>query len=180
MKTHFQYKTIGVFILMLLMSIGGFAQNSHKPNDAEIASVAVVANQVDIDFAKFAIDKSTNPEVQEFAKTMIADHNAIINMASDLVTKLGVVPQDNKMSRSILMQAEGTIQMFHSISGEEFDKEYINNEVQYHKDVIQVLKEILIPQTENAELKKLLETALPILEIHLMHAEMAQKSILKK
>lgn len=89
MKTNFLSKTIGTFLVMLFIGMSGFAQDTPKLNDAEIASVAVVANQIDIDYAKIAMKKSKYSEVREFEKTMIADPGAIIKMATDLVTKLG-------------------------------------------------------------------------------------------
>lgn len=180
MKTNILLKTIGTIIMTFIIGIGGFAQDMPKLNDAEIASVAVVANQIDIDYAKIAIKKSKNSEVQEFAKTMIADHNAIIKMATDLVTKLGVTPQDNKMSQSLLEQSKETTKKLYSLEGKEFDELYINNEVTYHEAVIGAVKNVLIPQSQNSELKKLLQTAVPILETHFEHAKMAQKTILGK
>jgi putative membrane protein len=38
---------------------------------------------------------------------------------------------------------------------------------------------VLIPQSQNAELKALLEKVLPILKTHLEHAQMVQKSVSK-
>ena len=180
MKTNFLSKTFGVLFIILFIGATGFAQDNLKLNDAEIASVAVVANQIDIDYANIAMKSSKNAKVQEFAKTMIADHGAIIKMATDLVTKLGVVPQDNGMSQSLLAQAKETSKKLNSLKGNEFDEFYINNEVAYHDAVIGAVKNVLIPQAQNEELKELLQTAMPILETHLEHAKMAQKNILKK
>lgn len=179
MKTNFNFKTLAILVIALSACISGFAQDSPQLTDPEIADVAVVANQIDVDYAQLAIKHSQNPEVREFAKTMIADHNAIISQAVALVTKLGVVPQDNKVSQSLLKQAEETTKNLKATTGKAFDKAYINNEVAYHQAVIDAVKGILIPQSQNAELKALLETALPILETHLGHAKMAQSKILK-
>ncbi len=179
MKTQFLSKTASGVLCMLLIMMSSYSQESPKLNDAEIASVAVVANKIDIDYANIAMKKSKNVEVIEFAKTMVADHNAIIKMATELVTKLGVVPKDNKMSQSLMTQAKETTNKLNAAEGKAFDKLYITNEVAYHQAVIDVVKNVLIPQSQNAELKKLLETALPILETHLGHAKMAQKTIVK-
>ena len=58
-----------------------------------------------------------------------------------------------------------------SLNGSAFDKAYVANEVAYHKAVINALTTTLIPSTQNAELKGLLQTALPIFEGHEKHAE---------
>jgi hypothetical protein len=43
--------------------------------------------------------------------------------------------------------------------------------------VIGAVESLLIPETENAELKALLQNVLPALKAHLEHAEMLQKKI---
>ncbi len=179
MKTNFVIKTIAIQVIALFTTVCGFAQEAPQLTDAEIASVAVVANQIDIDYAKIAIERSKNADVREFANTMIADHNAIIEMAVALVTKLGVTPKDNAVSQSLLKQSVETTKTLKAANGKAFDKAYVDNEVAYHKAVIGAVKTVLIPQSQNAELKALLETALPILETHLGHAEMAQSKMSK-
>lgn len=167
----------GVVLLSFIGIASAFAQNVPKLSDPEIASVAVVANQIDIDFAKLAIKKSKDAEVINFAKTMVADHQAIIDMAVALVTKLNVTPKDNAVSKQYLTNAEETKKMLQSKSAKSFNKAYVDNEVAYHKAVIGAVKTVLIPQAQNGELKALLEKALPILETHLHHAEMVQKKV---
>lgn len=179
MKKDLVIKSLTIFTMALFVSVCGFAQDTPKLNDAEIASVAVTANVIDVDYGKIAIDRSKNKDVREFANTMINDHNAVIKMAVDLANKLGVVPQDNAVTQSLLNQSKETTKNLKSLKGKAFDKAYINNEVAYHKAVIGAVRDLLIPQTQNKELKELLQTAMPILETHLHHAEMAQKNILK-
>ena len=70
-------------------------------NDAQIASIVVTANQVDIDAGKLATSRSTNDEVKAFAKLMITDHTSVNKSATDLVAKLKVMPQDNPTSQSL-------------------------------------------------------------------------------
>jgi len=63
------------------------------------------------------------------------------------------------------------------LSGAEFDKAYIDNEVSYHEAVIAVVGNTLIPNTKNPELKSLLESAAPIFQSHLDHAKEVQTSL---
>src|SRR5690554_8073450 len=99
-------KTIKKTILGLIMMAVALvttnnlnAQDAPQLSDAEIASIAVIANQNDIDFAKLAMKKSKNKKVIEFAETMIEDHQTIIDLAVNLVTKLGVTPQENQVGK---------------------------------------------------------------------------------
>ncbi|HET6724293.1 MAG TPA: DUF4142 domain-containing protein, partial [Chitinophagaceae bacterium] len=142
--------TIALFAIMPAKSV--FAQENPKLSDAEVASVAVVANQIDISYGEIAKKKSKNEDILKFAETMISDHNAVIAQAAALAQKLGVTPKDNAVSQKLLADAEKTKKMLRSKSGKAFDKAYIDNEVDYHKAVIAAVEGLLIPETDNGEL----------------------------
>lgn len=168
-----------VLLSALLSSVAVSAQTAKTPQltDPEIASVAVTANQVDIDYAKIALKKSHNKEVINFATTMKNDHTAVIKMAVDLVTKLKVTPLSNEVSKSLLAGAVKEKVVLNAKTGKAFDKAYVDNEVSYHEAVIGVVENTLIPQSKNEELKALLQKALPIFKTHLEHAKMLQKTL---
>ena len=172
------FKTFSVAAVICLNSLPftGLSQAKPQLTDPEIASVAVVANKIDMAYADIAIAKSKDTSVLDFARTMKRDHQAIIDQAVALVTKLGVTPKDNAVSQSLLSGAEKTKQMLNSKSGKAFDKAYIDNEVAYHKAVISTVEGVLIPEAQNAELKALLQKVVPLLKAHLSHAEMLQKN----
>ena len=177
MKT-LQNVTIGVFgffLLMLGFSSPVFSQDDPQYTDPEIASIAVTANQIDVNYADIALKKSENENIRRFAQTMKDDHNAVIKMAVDLATKLGVTPADNDFTQSLLKGEKEMTKKLKKASKAEFDKIYIDNEVAYHEAVINAVKSILIPQTDNAELKELLVKVAPTLQTHLEHAQMVQK-----
>ena len=178
MKTIFQK----LLILCILFGSGlltstVLAQDENSSlTDAEIASIAVVANQIDIDFAEIAKERSTDEEVLWLARTMATDHQMVIDRAVDLVTRLGVTPEDNAVSQSLNEEARATRERLRNLPQEEFDEEYVENEVAYHEKVIAAVEGLLIPQAENKELKALLEEVLPVLEGHLEHARMIGKN----
>lgn len=159
---------------LLAVSVG-HAQETPKLSDAEVAHVAVVANQIDIDYAAIAKEKSKNAKILKFAQTMANDHTAVIKQAATLAKKLGVTPKDNAVSKQLLEGARKKQKELRALSRKSFDKNYIDNEVAYHQAVIGAVESLLIPETENSELKDLLKNVLPALKAHLAHAEMVQK-----
>jgi len=163
-----------IMAILTVFHAPSFAQNP-KLTDPEIASVAVTANQIDINYATLAKVKSKNASVLKFAETMTNDHKAVIAQAVALVTKLKVTPKDNAVSQKLSADAEKTKKSLGALSGKAFDKAYISNEVAYHKAVIAAVETLLIPQTQNADLKALLQKVVPALKTHLGHAEMIQK-----
>ena len=153
------------------------AKAQNTLSDPEVAAVAVAANQIDIKYGEIAKKRSKNADILNFAETMIKDHGAVLAQASELVKKLNVTPKDNAVSKKLQSDAEQTRKNLNAKSGAAFDKAYIDNEVAYHKAVIDAVKNVLVPETENQELKDLLTNILPALDTHLQHAEMVQKKI---
>jgi putative membrane protein len=147
-----------------------FAQGA-KPNDAQIAHIAYTAGQLDIEAAEQAMKKSKNKDVLAFAADMERDHKAVNEKALALVKKLGVTPQDNDTSKALSKQAAAKRAELEKLSGKDFDKAYIDNEVAYHQTVNSALQSTLIPDASNPELKDLLMTGLKIFQGHEQHAE---------
>ena len=156
---------------LYMLSGAGVAQAAAKPTDPQIAHIAYTAGQLDIEAAKQAISKSTNKDVRAFAEDMARDHTAVNDKALALVKKLNVTPEDNDTSRALTKQAAEKRAELSKLSGAEFDKAYIANEVAYHKTVNGALETTLIPSASNPELKSLLQTGLKIFQGHHQHAE---------
>lgn len=170
----------GALVITLLCTSLAIAQeNNPKLTDPEIASVAVTANQIDVDYGKIALDKSKDADIRKFAQTMINDHSGVINQAVALAKELGVTPKDNVLTQSLLDGAKGTKADLQSKNSKDFSKAYIDNEVAYHEAVIAAVKDILIPQTQNAQLKALLVKVAPVLEQHLAMAKKVQAEFKK-
>jgi len=148
------------------------ANSPAELNDLEIAHVAYVADNIDIRYAHLALAISQNPDVQKFAKTMIRDHEAINEQALALLEKLGAQPQDNFMSQSLQENAEALISEMSQLRGATFDRRYAENELTYHKAVIDLVENAFIPNIENNEVKALFEAGLEIFKAHEGHAEM--------
>ena len=165
---------IGILALSLAISGAVFAQ---APTDPQIAHIAATAHSIDIARGKDAMKKSKNAEVKQFAEQMVNDHQAGLKEAQALCKKLGVTPEDNPTSKSLQSQAKGEKAKLGKLKGKAFDKEYIDHEVAYHKAVIAAVKDTLLPNAKNAELKQLLTDTGPTLEGHLKHAENVQAQL---
>jgi putative membrane protein len=96
-----------------------------------------------------------------------------------LAKKLGMTPEASDTSKSLDAGGKKELEKLKALTGADFDKAYVDNEVSYHEAVIGVLDTVLIPNTKNAELKSLLESGRPIFAAHLDHAKMLQASLNK-
>ena len=149
------------------------------PTDAQIAMIVVVADTVDVDYGKLAVKRTSNQAVKQFAETMVRDHTAVNDKAIALTKKLGVTPEESDTSKSLKSNGEKELAKLKALTGAEFDKAYLDNEVSYHEAVIGLLDKTLMPNTRNAELKSLLESGRPIFVAHLAHAKKLQASLSK-
>ena len=153
-----------------LISMAGPALAA-APTDPQIAHIAYTAGILDIAAGKQALKMSHNAQVRSFAQEMVRDHTAVNDKALALVKKLHVTPQANPTSASLTKAADAERAKLAKLKGAAFDREYINNEVAYHKAVNGALQSTLIPSAHNGELKSLLETGLKLFQAHQAHAE---------
>ena len=149
-------------------------------NDAQIASIVVTANQVDIDAGKAAVARGTNAEVKAFGQQMIEAHTGVNKSAVELVTKLNVKPEDNPTSQSLKAGGDKNVAALKALKGAEFDRAYVDHEVAYHQQVLDAVDQTLIPGAKNEELKALLVKVRPAFVAHLEHAKHLQASLAKK
>jgi putative membrane protein len=171
------FSRAGLFAGAFLLAGSFGALAADKPTDPQIAHIAYTAGVLDIKAAEQALAVSKNDAIREFATNMATDHKAVNDQALALVAKLGVTPEDNDTSKGLTAQADAKSAELAKLSGADFDKAYIANEVAYHKAVNGALADLLIPSASNAELKSLLETGLKIFQGHQMHAEHVAESL---
>lgn len=148
-----------------------------QPNDAQIAAIVVVANQVDVDAGKFVAAASPSPAVRDFATKMVTDHTAVNQSAVALVTKLKVTPESSDTSKALQAGGDKNLAHLRTLSGAALDRAYVDHEVAYHEQVIQALDTALIPNAQNAELKALLIQVRPAFIEHLGHAKHLRTSL---
>ena len=167
-----RYPMASLLVLSLITPAALSAQAA-APNlsDPEVAHVAVTANAIDIDAAKFAQARVHHADVHQFTATMIADHSAVNAKAGALAARLGVTPADNAVSRSLQEGAATARHALEQLHGDAFDRAYMDREIAYHQAVLDALDSLLIPTTENAELKQLLVDVRPAIAAHLAHAK---------
>src|SRR5688572_16003329 len=104
-------------VVAALLSFPFASMSAQGINDAQIASIVVTANQVDIDAGKLAISRSTNDEVKGFAQLMVTDHTAVNKSATDLAGKLKVTTQDNPTSQSLKSGGDKNLTRLRALTG---------------------------------------------------------------
>lgn len=167
------FRKAGLYAAAAALAFSGAALGHDGPhiNDAQIAHIAYTAGQIDVEAGRQALAKSSSESVRAFAEAMVRDHAAVNDRALGLVEKLGVTPEANPTSAALTEQAAQASARLATLSGADFDRAYVANEIAYHQAVNSALSGTLIPGATNPELKSLLETGLTLFEEHQTHAE---------
>ena len=171
-------KLTATAVALVCAAIGSLS--AQGVNDAQIASIVVTANQVDIDAGKIAVARGTSSEVKAFGQQMIDAHTGVNKSAVELVTKLNVKPEDNPTSQALKAGGDKNVASLKALKGAEFDRAYVEHEVAYHQQVLDAVDKTLIPGAKNEELKALLVKVRPAFVAHLEHAKHLQETLAKK
>lgn len=161
---------LSLVLALSLPTLGAAQEAPPDLSDPEVAHVAVTANSIDIELGEVAESRAGSAEVKRFAAMMVRDHAAVNERAAALAAKLGVTPKDNAVSRSLLSGAKEARAAVEPLDGAAFDQAYIEREIGYHQAVLDALDGLLVPTTENAELKQLLVEVRPAFVAHLAYA----------
>jgi putative membrane protein len=144
--------------------------------DANIVAILDAANMSDSTWGAIAATKGTSKDVREFGKTMMRDHHALRKAGQDLAKKLGVTPQPPADDNSQQTLQSTSDMLNGTAKGKDFDKAYIDHEVDYHKQVLETATKAMAA-AQNSELKNLIQKAAPNLQAHLNAAEAIQKKM---
>lgn len=145
-------------------------------SDANIVALLDEANAADSSAGSIAVAKGTSSEVREFGRRMMRDHHQLRSQGAALAKKLNVTPAAPADDPVTSMAQDESNTLNSTAKGKDFDKAYIDAEVNAHKAVLDLATKAA-GQTQNAELKNLIQKAAPVIQGHLVKAESIQKSL---
>ncbi len=144
--------------------------------DANIFALLDEANAADSSAGAVAATKGTAAAVRDFGKRMMRDHHQLRTQGAALAKKLNITPSapsDDPLPTAAQTEMN-TLNT--TAKGKDFDKAYIDAEVDAHKQVLDLATKAA-GQTQNAELKNLIQKAAPVIQGHLDRAESIQKTL---
>ncbi|HEY4670452.1 MAG TPA: DUF4142 domain-containing protein [Gemmatimonadaceae bacterium] len=145
-------------------------------SDANIFALLDEANAADSSAGAIAVTKGTSSEVREFGRRMTRDHLQLRAQGAALAKKLNVTPAAPSDDPVTSMAQDETNTLNSTAKGKDFDKAYIDAEVNAHKAVLDLATKSA-GQTQNSELKNLIQKAAPVVQGHLTKAESIQKTL---
>jgi putative membrane protein len=144
--------------------------------DSNIVALLDEANMADSAAGAVALKKAINPDVKAFAKLMMAEHHALRVGGQALAKQLGVtpkLPERDPLAGYIKNEMDA---LKKTAKGAEFDRTYIDHEVSIHQAVLDFANQARVT-TQTAELRDLIEKAVPVIKKHLDQAQEIQKKL---
>jgi putative membrane protein len=142
-------------------------------NDEQIAAITDAANTTEIEQGKTARLKSKDSAVQKFAARMIAAHEE----AKKNQDKLKLPTAESSLGNTLGTESTGASNALKGFEGKDFDKAYIDAQVEEHQKLLDALNDKLIPSVKNPDLKAYLNQILPHVAKHLKDAQEIQHAL---
>ncbi|HEX4770248.1 MAG TPA: DUF4142 domain-containing protein [Bryobacteraceae bacterium] len=162
--------------IISMLSVAGFAalsltaQNTVTANDAEFLRTAAQADMTAANLGQTAQDRAANPQVKDFGKQLATDHTKDYEQLCELAAKTG-----QSIPKAIDSRDDREIASLDRAKGKTFDHKFLVHETSEHEKLIHAFKQEAEHGT-NPDVKAYANTALPVLESHLHHAQDLEKS----
>ena len=161
-------------------SAGSVASPKNDWTDAQILAFAATANSGEIQEAKIARQKATNPAVKKFAALMIADHTKMLADGKALATKLAITPDTSRSDVSDLANdgSKDIKEMSSKKVGKDWDEDYMEKQLETHQKVLDKLTDAS-KSAKAPELKSALDASIAKVQDHLTQAKTIKDNSLK-
>jgi len=144
-----------------------------KLDDAQIAATIDAANSAEVEQGRLAREKAKDPRVRDFAAMMVDHHGEALRDRE----KLNVEPSPNADSKKLQDDADDALKSLKGKSGKDFDRAYLQLQIDEHRKVLRALNDQLLPSAKDAKLEAYLKNIKPKVESHLAQAERLQEEL---
>jgi len=144
--------------------------------DANIFALLDEANMADSAAGALAASKGTSSAVRDFGRRMTRDHHTLRAQGEALAKKLKVTPTPPAGDNLVTDAQKNMDNLNSTAKGKDFDKAYIDSEVDAHKKVLDLATKAM-DQAQSTELKNLIQKAAPVIKGHLDLVESIQKNL---
>lgn len=137
--------------------------------DANIVAALSVANAGEVAAGELAGSQARDADVKAFGRMMVTDHRAMIQETDRVATAAGIVAAQGPTTDSIQRAATATTEALKPLQGADFDRAYIASQMRDHQNTLRALQHFA-DAAGNAELKAMIQGAMPKVQLHLDRA----------
>jgi putative membrane protein len=142
---------------------------------AAILSQLYTADEAEVQEAKAAETKATNPQVKRFARKLVQDHQMNASEARTIAKRLGV---------NLTAGAGATSESQSAAAGEmagktgaDFDRAFVERQVQEHQQNIDKIEHQMLPAAKDPQVKAYLQKTDKAMKTHLQLAQQLEQQL---
>lgn len=143
---------------------------TERLTDGKIIAVTHVADEGEIEQAKLAMRRATDPRVRAYAEELLHDHQEADQRGERIAAADNLQPANSATSDKLKRDAAKTYEQIALKEGVDLDRAYVTAQVEQHSAVLRLFDERLIPQATDQNVKAELEHMRPALAKHLEQA----------
>jgi putative membrane protein len=141
-----------------------------KVDDKKFVKEAALGGMAEVELGKLATQKAASEAVKQFGQKMVDDHTKANDQLKEVASKENITIPDSLDSKH-----QSRIEKLSKLSGPEFDKAYIKDQVKDHKEDVSEFKNEANAGSD-PNVKQFASNTLPILEQHLTMAKDLSKA----
>lgn len=165
-------------VMLAAVALGACTTASQQRlTDPQIAMVMRVAELSDIREGELARQKATSAAVRDFATSMVSEHSSLSSKADAALSEADVAAEDTALSRELDAESGAATDRLRSLSGNEFDRDYMNRQVDFHQKLLTMIDARLMPVAHHKVLHQQLVELRTMTEKHLARAKQVQAAL---
>ncbi len=165
-------------LIALTVSVSNVYSLENKDwfTDAQSLEILKTRNDGEITIARYVLSKSTNSDVKKFAQQIIDDHTLNNMKRSEFVTADNK-PESSWKVEEFRKEISDAQKKLLPLQGKDLDLAYVNDRIKAHEQIIDGIKNNLMPITFEAALKKHLESVVQKEQQHLTLAKALRQKL---
>jgi putative membrane protein len=144
--------------------------------DNNILARLAQGDRMEVQAARIAIGKATSADLRAFARQLADNHSASENDARTMAQRLKIQEQPAANDTTKAHQQALVARLNATPKGTTFDTTYVRHLIDSHSATLKDAR-AMEPKATNAEVKKLVQAAIPELERHLARARAIGKAL---
>jgi len=146
----------------------GAAQLSEQ--DQDFVKQAAQAGMEEIQSGQMAEQKGASQAIKQLGQTLVTDHTMMSEQLKQIAQQQGFtlpqsLPQDDRQE----------MQQLRNLSGQQFDRQFADEQIEDHQKMIQVLQKEA-QTTQDQALRAFAQSGIPVMQKHLQMAEQAKSA----
>lgn len=158
-------KRVQIYLSLTCLMLGGVPMltlGADNPDESFYKSAAE-GGLAEVSAGKLAESKASNPSLKDFGGMMVKDHSTADQKLWSVAAEKGV-----KMPTTPSVEEIASGDRLKLLSGDSFDKAYIKNQIEAHRDTVALFKKE-IASGRDKDARQFAQATLPAVQAHLEH-----------